>query len=187
MTLNRRHIISGLGVLALTGCATGAPNNSGAEIDQNVNFALSDMYERLPFTRELANQAQGVLVMPGVIKAGFIVGASYGEGALRLPASGYNSTADYYSFSSGSVGWQAGAQKTAHAIFFMTPTALADFRRHQGWEAGADAEVTLLDSGLKADVNTTTAQSPVVAVVFSQTGLLAGASLEGAKYTKIRP
>ncbi|MEL6478708.1 MAG: YSC84-related protein [Pseudomonadota bacterium] len=187
MIQTRRFVTLGLAATALSACQGGAPANSPGAIDSRVDAAMADMYARLPFTRTLANQAEGVLVMPGVIKAGFVVGAAYGEGALRLPGTGYRTTADYYSFSSGSVGWQAGAQKTAHAIFFLTPDALATFRRRQGWEAGADAEVTLIDTGIKAEANTTNVQNPVVAVVFSQQGLLAGASLEGAKYTPIQP
>ncbi|MEM6906162.1 MAG: lipid-binding SYLF domain-containing protein [Pseudomonadota bacterium] len=184
---HRRHILTGLAALPLAACAGGAPNNSGAQIDADVSESIQTMYSRLPFTRDLANRARGMLVMPGVIKAGFVVGAAYGEGALRLPGDGYSRTNRYYSFSSGSVGWQAGAQKTSHALFFMTQSALDRFQAAQGFEVGADAEVTLLDTGVKAEVNTTAAQAPVVAVVFGQQGLLAGASLEGAKYTRITP
>jgi len=34
--------------------------------------------------KEIAGKAKGVLVLPGVIKAGLIVGGEYGEGALRV-------------------------------------------------------------------------------------------------------
>lgn len=185
--LNRRLVLTGFSVTALAACTGGAPANSRARIDRNVNAAVADMYNRLPFTRDLANRSRGILIMPGVIKAGLIVGASYGEGALRLANDRFANTADYYSFGAGSVGWQAGAQKIGHALFFLSDESLANFRRRSGFEVGADLEVTVLDTGVKADVNTTEIQQPIVAVVFSQTGLLAGASLEGAKYTKIKP
>ena len=185
MTLTRRAILAA--PVALAACRGGAPANSPADLDREVNVAIDEMYARLPFTRDLAQQARGMVVMPGIIKAGFVVGAAYGEGALRLRNTGFRQTADYYSFSSGSVGWQAGAQKTSHALFFLTTDALTRFRRRPGWEAGADAEVTLIDTGIKAEANTTNLQKPVVAIIFNQQGLLAGASIEGAKYTKIRP
>ena len=187
----RRQALLGIGALGaatgLAGCSSGGSLNSGESVDGSVNDAIRLMHDRLPFTRQIQDRAAGMLIMPGIVKAGFIVGASYGEGALRLKADGYRNTADYYSFGAGSVGYQAGLQKTAHALFFMTQGALAKFRASQGWEIGADAEVTVLDTGVKADLNTTQAQRPVLAVVFSQAGLLAGASLEGAKYTRIRP
>ncbi len=188
MIQNRRIFClgAGAGVLALSGCVEGNRGlGSEAGVDGNVNDAIAMMYARLPYTRELASQARGILVMPGVYKGGFVVGAAYGEGALRVPGDGYSGSAAYYAFAGASVGWQAGVQKTAHALFFMADSALQKFNSSQNWEVGADAEVTLLDTGVKADLNTTVAQKPVLAVVFNQAGLMAGASLEGAKYTRI--
>ncbi|MEL6208564.1 MAG: twin-arginine translocation pathway signal, partial [Pseudomonadota bacterium] len=63
--------------------------------------------------------------------------------------------------------------------------ALERFRRSDGWEAGVDAEVTVLDKGAKLGADSTVTQKPIVAFVFAQGGLLAGASVEGAKYSKI--
>lgn len=181
-------LVGAAGMAGLAGCAPGSSGlNSAASVDESVNFAIRTMNERLPFTQDLQNRAAGMLIMPGIVKGGFIVGAAYGEGALRLPGDGYRQSASYYSFGAGSVGFQAGLQKTAHALFFMTPAALTRFQQSKGWEAGVDAEVTVLDTGVKADVNTTAAQRPVLAVVFDQSGLAAGASLEGAKYTRIKP
>lgn len=182
----RRQVMLGGGALALSACATSGSVSSAGAIDANVDQAISQMYRVLPYTRDIAQRATGVLIMPGVVKAGLIVGGAYGEGALRLPGDGYRASDGYYSFAAGSVGFQAGAQKTAHALFFMTPAALDGFRRGKGFEAGVDAEVTLIDAGVKADLNTTVTQKPILGVVFSQKGLLGGASLEGAKYTKLR-
>jgi lipid-binding SYLF domain-containing protein len=83
------------------------------------------------------------------------------------------------------VGFQAGVQKSSHALFFMTDAAVENFRRADGWEIGADAEVTFPDAGLNAQTNTTIAEKPVIGIVFGQDGLLLGASLEGAKYSPI--
>lgn len=184
--LTRRFLLTGLAAGSVSACArTGNIQNNGADIDQQVNIAIEDMYRRLPYTQELASRAFGLLVMPGVIKGGFIVGGAYGEGALRLPETGYQQTANFYSFSAASAGFQAGGQKTQHALFFMTEPSLTQFRGSQGWEVGADAEVTLLDGGVKADVNSTLAQQPVIGVIFGQQGLLAGVSLEGGKYSRV--
>ncbi len=186
MTLTRRAALTGLMASSVAACTSGTTITTGPGIDANVEQAIANMYARLPYTRELAQRAEGMLIMPGIIKGGLIVGGAYGEGALRLPTDNYAVSAQYYSFGSGSVGYQVGAQKTAHALFFMTPAALVKFRNSNGWEVGADAEVTLLDTGVKADLNSTSLQKPVLAVVFSQQGLLAGASLKGAKYSRIK-
>ncbi|MEL6794609.1 MAG: YSC84-related protein, partial [Pseudomonadota bacterium] len=109
------------------------------------------------------------------------VGGSYGEGALRIGGV----TDGYYSVAAASVGYQIGVQTTSHALFFMTEEALNGFRNSSGWELGADAEFTVPGDGISVNLDSTTARNPVIAVIFAQDGLLAGASLEGAKYTRI--
>jgi len=97
------------------------------------------------------------------------------------------STVDYYSAASGSAGLQIGAQQFSHVLFFMTPEALRDFRASPGWAAGANLEYVVSAQGETLRADTTTTLSPVIAVVFGQTGLRLGATLEGIKYTRIIP
>lgn len=187
----RRRLIAGLGagvMLASTPFAGRTAAAAEAEvIDRRVDLALRELYDTVPGTRELAGRAVGVLVMPKIVKGGFILGASYGEGALRLSvdADGIGRTAQYYSLGGASVGFQAGIQESSHALFFLSRTALEKFRRADGWEAGADAEVTVLNAGANLGVDSTVTQKPIVAFVFGQGGVLAGASIEGAKYTRV--
>ena len=110
------------------------------------------------------------------------------EGALLLndAVQGYEApAAGYYSVAAASVGLQAGLQTSSHVLFFMTDEGLNNFRASDGWEVGADAEITFPDAGLNAQVNTTLLEKPVIGYVFGQDGVLIGASLEGAKYSPI--
>lgn len=159
----------------------GASAATAREIDEDVDHALDKLYATTPGARELGARARGILIMPDVVKGGLIIGGSYGEGALRIGGV----TTDYYSVAAASVGYQVGVQTTSHALFFMTEDALQDFRRSKGWELGADAEFTVPGDGISLNLDSTTAKSPVIAIIFAQDGLLAGASLEGAKYTRI--
>jgi lipid-binding SYLF domain-containing protein len=157
-------------------------------IDARVNLALGRMYANVPDSRTLSARARGMLVMPSVLKGGFLLGGAYGEGSLLLNSAerGYEPpAAGYYSVAAASVGLQAGIQTTSHVLFFMTDQALAKFRAAQGWEIGADAEVTFPEKGLNAQTNSTVLNQPVVALVFGGDGLLIGASLEGAKYSPL--
>jgi lipid-binding SYLF domain-containing protein len=167
---------------------TAACNNSvsgrGADtIDARVDATLNFLYSRYPNTMDLRDKASGILVMPLVTKAGLGIGGSYGRGALRVN----NTTVDYYSATSGTVGFQIGAQQYAHALFFMTNEALEKFRRSPGWAAGADVEYTLNENGENLSAETTTSLSPVIALIFGQAGLIAGATLKGTKYNRIIP
>ena len=172
--------------------ALGAARTASAEdrevIDARINLAMGRLFAKIPETRTLASRARGMLVMPDVVKGGVIVGAAYGEGGLVLnnPAQGYEGgPAEYYSVAAASLGLQLGLQTSSHALFFMTDDALAKFRRADGWEIGADAEVTFPDAGLNAQVNSTIRDKPIIGYVFGQDGFMAGISLEGAKYSRI--
>jgi len=126
--------------------------------------------------------------MPEVLKGGFLLGGAYGEGALleNQPGRGYDGPAwGYYSVAAASIGLQAGVQTTSHVLFFMTDAAMKKFQRTDGWEVGADAEVTFPEAGLNLQVNSTLLEKPIIGFVFGQDGFLVGASLEGAKYSRI--
>jgi lipid-binding SYLF domain-containing protein len=150
------------------------------EIEANVDAALK-LFDDVKGGKEFLQKAKGVLVLPGVFKAGLIVGGEYGEGALRIGGR----TVDYYSIAAGSFGLQIGAQKKNVIIVFMDEGALKSFRASAGWKVGADGSVAALDVGTGASVDTTQIKDTVVSVIFGQKGLMANATLEGAKLTKI--
>jgi lipid-binding SYLF domain-containing protein len=183
--ISRRSMIAGAAIatLALAGCDNGYNGNGAEVIDSRVDTTLNYLYTTYPGTEALAEKAAGVLVMPLITKAGFGLGASYGRGALRIG----EISVDYYSAASASFGFQIGAQQYAHALFFMTEEALADFRNSPGWAAGADLEYAFQDQGENVSADTTTTLSPVIAVIFGQAGAIAGATIEGTKYTRIIP
>ena len=175
----RRAFIGAAGATAACS-ATGISRNKSS-IDASVAQARRELFNAVPGTEALASRAAGVLIMPEVTKAGLMVGGAYGEGALMIG----NATVDYFSFSGASFGLQIGVQKYSHALFFMTPEVLANFRYADGWELGVDAEYALQEDGMSVGVTTGTINLPVYAVVFSQRGLIIGATLEGAKYSRL--
>lgn len=181
--LPRRAFLAGAGATALAGCAIGVGSRGPETIDARVETTMNYLFQRYPHTVDLAQRSKGQLVMPLVTKAGFGVGAAYGRGALQVDGA----SVDYYSAASGSVGLQIGAQQYSHALFFMNERALSDFRRSPGWEASADAEFVLSDQAHYAMADTTTTFHPVIALIFAQAGISAGATLKGTKYTRIIP
>lgn len=168
---------------ALAACGNGVGGRGPALIDARVSATLDEMYRSYPNTVQLAQKANGMLVMPLVTEAGLGLGGAFGRGALLVN----DITVDYYSVLKGSGGLQIGAQQYAHVLFFMTEEALVDFRRSPGWAAGADLEYVISDRGDSVAAETTTALAPVLAAVFGRAGLRVGATLEGTKYTRIIP
>lgn len=183
-SLSRRGFAFGVvATTALVACDNGIGSGGAAMIDARVDATLNQMYSEFPGTRDLATRAAGMLVMPLVTNAGLGVGGSFGRGALRVGPS----TVDYYSTTAGSAGLQIGAQQFSYVLFFMTPDALLDFRQSPGWAASANIDYAVSNQSDMLRAETTTSLSPVIAVVFGQTGLRLGATLEGSKYTRIIP
>lgn len=182
--LTRRALMAGFGgAVLLAGCGNpiGGP---GAEVlDARVDAMRNFLFARYPYTRDLEAKSAGVLFMPLITEGGLFVGGGYGRGALRIDGA----TVDFYSATRATFGLQIGAQQYAHALFFMTREALEGFRRSDGWAAGADIRYATPEGGAAAGIDTTTEMAPVLAVVFGQAGLIAGASLAGTKYTRIIP
>lgn len=187
MGISRRNFV-GFGMAsALAACGgalggNGVNSNGAAQIDARVDATRDYLYSNYPGTRDLAASAKGVLYMPLITEVGFGVGGGYGRGALRIN----DVTVDYYSATRASFGLQVGAQQYAHAIFFMTEDALANFRAGSGWAAGAEVKYASPEMGASIGKDTTELD-PVVALVFGQQGLIAGATLSGVKYSRIIP
>lgn len=154
---------------------------SKQEIDSDVQYALQAFYDLNPGNKELASKASGMLIFPNVMKAGFVVGGEYGEGALWIN----NKPVEYYSIASASVGFQLGAQSRSEIILFMEKSALDNFRAHDGWSFGVDGSVVVVDVGAGKDLNTETTKDPIIAVIFSSKGLMGNLSLEGSKFSRI--
>lgn len=184
--MKRRNLLLAAGAALTAGCSTSSggtadPEAKKREIDASVDNALSQLYTDAAGSRELAGKARGILVFPKVVSAGFLIGGSYGQGALRKGGV----TSGYYSVGAGSVGLLAGAQSKAMYLFFMTQEALQKFEASQGWTAGADASVALVTVGADARVDTKTAQAPIVGFVHTNAGFMANLSIDGTKFNKL--
>lgn len=182
--ITRRAALIGAGTtfLALAGCANGIGSGGAERIDARVDVTRDFLFDRYPGTRDLATQARGILYMPLITEAGFGIGGGWGQGALRIN----DITVDYYSAARATVGLQIGAQQYSHALFFMTEEALNEFRTSPGWALGADARYATPEGGAALGKETTE-RNPVIALVFGQSGLIAGATLSGIKYSRIIP
>ena len=181
--ISRRTLIGSAGAaVTLAACGNGVGGNGAVTIDARVDETRDYLFNTFPGTRELASKAYGVLYMPLVTEAGFGIGGGFGRGALRIR----DVTVDYYSAAKASVGFQIGAQQFAYVLFFMTPEALADFRRSAGWAASGEIRYATPEQGASIGKETTELD-PVIALIFGQQGLIAGATLGGVKYTRIIP
>jgi lipid-binding SYLF domain-containing protein len=136
-----------------------------------------------PVAKRIGEQARAILVFPNIVKAGFVVGGQYGEGAL-VKEGGF---VGHYNSVAGSYGLQAGVQKFGYALFLMNDRALTYLDNSDSWEIGVGPSIVIVDKGKAKSLTTTTLREDVYAFIFSQKGLMAGVGIQGSKVTKIAP
>jgi lipid-binding SYLF domain-containing protein len=154
---------------------------SAAEIDADVNAALTSFESQIVGARELASKAAGVLVFPSVVKAGLGLGGEYGEGLLIIRGR----PSGYYNLISGSFGFQLGVQTRTVIIMFMTEQALASFESTYGWKVGVDGSVAIVTLGAGGAIDTESLTSPVLGFILDPAGLMYNLTLEGSKISRI--
>jgi lipid-binding SYLF domain-containing protein len=157
---------------------------TAAEIDSDVDKALTSLYGQIPEAKKLGETSKGILVFPKIIKGGLIlVGGQGGEGALRVNGK----TADYYGTISVSYGLQLGVQWFGYAMFFRTDEAVGYLDNSDGWEVGTAPSVVLVDKGAAKGFTSSSLKDDIYVFFFDQKGLMAGLGLQGTKITKITP
>lgn len=178
----RMALATGLLALATIAPLQSSTAATGPEIDASVKAALDRLHAEVKGSDAITSKASGILVFPEVIKAGFVFAGEGGEGALKIGGR----TAGYYTIFSGSVGLQAGGQKRDIIIAFMDAASLKKFEASDGWKAGVDGSVALIDVGAGAAIDITKIREPIVGFVVGQKGLMAGVSVDGSKITKVQ-
>ena len=173
-------------IIGVTFGSTSAMAKDRTALDNDVHAAIKLLKATSPAAKRLAKSAKGALVFPNIVKAGFIVGVQYGEGALvRAKQGGGYYIASYYNITSGSYGLQAGVQSFGYVMALMTDVAVQNVEFGDGWELGVGPSIVVVDAGLAKTLTTETAKSDVYAFTFGQKGLMAGLGLQGTKVTRL--
>jgi lipid-binding SYLF domain-containing protein len=172
--------------LTLAGCttnqgATASPAERQAALNKGADSTLATLYSSVPGSKELVSKARGVLVFPQVLEGAFGIGASGGDGVLRVNGA----TRGFYTTRSVSFGLQAGGQSTGLVYLFMTQDALDKFMSGNTWTAGADASVSVLNTGANGTIDTASANNAVNVFSLTNSGVFGGVSVNGARISKL--
>lgn len=176
-------------LLGLPGCSEMARDERSTAIDL-VNQATETVqrFKAMPdlrmFSQYMAT-ARGIVVLPSVIKGGFLFGGEGGSGVLLARTDdGSWSPPAFYALAAASVGLQAGVQDTEIVLILRSDAAIDAVIRHQG-KLGADAGLTFGAIGQGAEVSTTTNVGvDILAFSNANMGLFGGAALEGAVFAR---
>lgn len=170
-------------ILALC-LATLGTAQAATELDYRVDTStqiLQDL-QRIPENAvppSLLARAYAVAVIPSVIKAGFIVGGTYGKGiVVARRADGSWSNPAFVQLTQGSLGFQAGAQSTDLVLVFKTRRAL-DGLSSGKITLGGDASIAAGPVGRQASAATDIQMQSEIYSYARNRGFFAGVSLQG--------
>jgi lipid-binding SYLF domain-containing protein len=133
--------------------------------------------------QELLEKAECVIVFPSVLKGAFIVGGSYGRGAMVCRTgehfNGPWGSPAMYALEGGSVGFQLGGQATDLILLVMNERGASSILSSQV-KLGADASVAAGPKGRDASADTDAYLRAEILSYSRSRGLFAGISLEGS-------
>jgi lipid-binding SYLF domain-containing protein len=169
-------------ILILGGCAgaekTGPPVEEQGTVDKSlVTFRNFMADKEMEWFQKNLKDAKALLIVPNLLKAGFILGGSGGSGVLvaRDAKTGNWSQPTFYTLGSVTFGLQIGGESAEVIMMIRTQKALDAFYTTES-KLGMDASVAAGPVGVGAKSNVT---SDVVSFAKSK-GLFAGLNLEGS-------
>ena len=171
-------------VLLVPGPARPALAASAAEeLVEESRFSLERMLvdDELPQLRRYVTRARGLLIVPELVKGGFIVGAEAGSGVFMVRGGdGTWSAPAFYTLAAGSIGLQIGGQ-VSEVVFTVMSEGAVEALLRSGVKLGVDLSVTLGPIGKGLEASTTTNLNADVFAFSKAVGAFGGGALEGAK------
>lgn len=142
---------------------------------------IMDIPEDIP--QDLIDKAECIVVYPSVLKAAFVVGGSYGRGAMTCRTgehySGHWSAPSMMALEGGSFGFQLGGEATDFVLLVMNPRGAHSMLKSKV-KLGGDASVAAGPKGRTAEASTDATLRAEVLSYSRSRGLFAGISLAGA-------
>ncbi len=180
-----KRIISSLMALALVALPLLAAGDK-KETDRLENCGMivkevMDIPDNIP--EDLIDKAECIIVFPSVLKAAFVIGGSYGRGAMTCRSgehfTGPWSAPTMMALEGGSVGLQLGGQATDFVLLVMNPRGARSILSSKV-KLGADASAAAGPKGRTANASTDATLRAEVLSYSRARGLFAGLSLEGS-------
>jgi len=180
--LRKSFVFACVGLAAATLCSA-HPNKEQERLENSgvVMQEIMNIPDNIP--QEVLEKAECVIVFPSVLKAAFVVGASYGRGAM-VCRSGEHFRGPWgapamFALEGGSVGFQIGGQATDLILLIMNERGASSILESKV-KLGGDASVAAGPVGRDAAANTDAYMRAEVLSYSRTRGLFAGVSLEGS-------
>lgn len=151
-------------------------------IVQNSSSVLREIME-VPMQgipKSMLADAEGIAVIPNVIKGGFVIGARFGSGVLLVRAEDGSWHAPVFiNLTGGNIGWQAGVQATDVVLVFKTKKSVEGILQGK-FTIGADAAAAAGPVGRQAAAATDGRLQAEIYSYSRSRGLFLGVSFDGS-------
>jgi lipid-binding SYLF domain-containing protein len=128
--------------------------------------------------KELLERAEGIIVIPSLVKGGFIVGAKHGKGLVSAKSGGTWSPPAIVKMTGGTIGWQIGVESVDLVLLVMNRKGIDQLLQDK-FTIGGDLSIAAGPVGRNAQA-AINAQANAGILAYSRAkGLFAGATLEG--------
>ena len=130
--------------------------------------------------QHLLARAEAIVVIPSLVKGGFIVGAKHGEGILSLRNRSDNSWSApaFMKMTGMTIGWQIGVESVDLVLLVMNKDGVKELLEDR-FTFGASASATAGPVGRSAEAGTNAGLDSQI-LGYARAGLFAGATLDGA-------
>jgi lipid-binding SYLF domain-containing protein len=129
--------------------------------------------------KHLLQRAEAIIVIPDLLKGGFVVGASHGKGIVSVRHGSEWSAPAFVKMTGGSIGWQIGAQSVDLVLLVMNRQGVDDLLSNK-FKIGGNLSLAAGPVGRAAEASTDAKFSSQILAYSRAKGLFAGATLEGS-------
>jgi lipid-binding SYLF domain-containing protein len=174
-------------MVAVAALALAVPQFAWASDEQEVVDDAATAVQRLSTSagvaanaRDLLHRARGVMIIPTLVKGGFILGGQGGTGVLlsRDPKTGSWSYPAFYAMGAGSFGLQIGLEVSKIMLIIMNDKALNAVMKSE-FKIGAEAGIAVVTLGGGAEASTTAAGGADIYALAESAGLFGGIAIQG--------
>lgn len=182
----RKLLATGMFLALAAAPMMAAPADNDKETDRLENSGMvMEEIMNIPddIPQDLLDKAECIVVFPSVLKAAFIVGGSYGRGAMVCRSgqhfTGPWGTPSMMALEGGSLGFQLGGQATDFVLLVMNPRGATAILNSKV-KLGADMSAAAGPKGRDAEAATDATLRAEILTYSRARGLFAGVSLEGS-------
>jgi len=182
-TLRRSALMALFGFVGLVAAPLAQNSNDETKKIQDsitiLNALTSAPDDGIP--RDLLSKAEAIVVIPSLVKGGFVVGAKHGTGLIsaRDRESGQWSGPAFVKMTGGSIGWQIGVESVDLVLLVMNRDGI-DKLLDDKFTVGGSLSVAGGPVGRSGDAATDAKVAAQILAYSRAKGLFAGATFEGA-------